>query len=244
MKRRFTLIELLVVIAIIAILASMLLPALNQARARARDTQCVSNLKQLGLYMNLYCDTYNGLIPAANCNLGIGSWRGKWQDMLMRFHSPSAKIEDYCYLGGTGDQRLPLGVFACPSSMPYDPTTATRHYAINDSDSDANRGFASSNKGTCDMKINKIRQPSRRAAMFDTDQWGGYPDPMAGRREDSVKGAMVVVSASGIGEWRHGGNSAVNVCFADGHVEQRKKESIHRDYAADDGYFWGTTARD
>ncbi len=93
-KQNFTLIELLVVIAIIAILASMLLPALNRARSSAHNINCVNNLKSLGTAINLYFGDNAEWFPNYQQDNGGGNW-ARWYSLLNPHLQAGKNVEQH-----------------------------------------------------------------------------------------------------------------------------------------------------
>ena len=169
MRRRFTLIELLVVIAIIAILAGMLLPALNNAREQGRRGSCNGNLKQIGQAMALYTLSNDDFITtyAQNDNLGNYTWNARLA----------------IYIGGkdssnTEDNWKAMKVFRCPShtkSILGNPLKQNYAWV---SGSYGIHGYLwnlnDNGKKNFGAKISKLQKPS--SALY-AGEYKNHPDP-------------------------------------------------------------------
>ncbi len=110
-KRGFTLVELLVVIAIIAILAALLFPALTRGKAKAKQTQCLNNLKQVGLAIHMYAGDFNDSLPGP-----------MWQGLYSTYNDETERmlyyIASYLSLPGHCPTVQTALVAVCPSSAP------------------------------------------------------------------------------------------------------------------------------
>ncbi len=130
-KRGFTLVELLVVIAIIGILIALLLPAVQAAREAARRASCSNNLKQIGLGLHMYHDTFKQLPPGwwgFDPNTGAPDWFGlpgwAWSSTILPYMEQTAVYDGLVHFElpitdpANDDARvLPIAIFRCPSDV-------------------------------------------------------------------------------------------------------------------------------
>ncbi|MGM0493818.1 MAG: DUF1559 domain-containing protein [Armatimonadota bacterium] len=197
----FTLIELLVVIAIIAILAAILFPVFARAREKARQTSCMSNVKQLQLGILMYAQDFDEMLPTEDYNYGLGGTDGdgSWRGVVFPYVKNSQ-------------------LFICPSHSPtsnvFDGSVADKgmnaSYAINDLHQDS--GAPTPPRGAT---LARVDDPS--SVIFLVESTGADDDIGPASNEHGWTPTSDAFT-------RH--NGGANYSFVDGHAKWLKPDAL------------------
>jgi prepilin-type N-terminal cleavage/methylation domain-containing protein len=229
----FTLVELLVVIGIIAVLVGILMPALNRARAQAQQTQCMSNMRQVGVGLQMYVGENKGwLPPLAPNDVQYGGGGGAPPSAVLATTDFGQEVV-YSNFPNFAGSLIPYmksaaaGVFRCPTILypqPYWP--ADTHY-LPDAASDTT---TMGNAAVLGRRTTMIRNSSEIAYLQEQPyRWGAAvyrptPAPTAGLYwyfHDNVSGGATQ-------QYQYSNNhfGGGNLVYVDGHADYRKRGDI------------------
>ena len=248
LRREFTLVELLVVIGIIALLISVLLPALNRARDSSMTLKCLSNMRQVGQALNMYVSEQKGYLPLGRANISAsdpvllaigydgdsiasGDKKVYWINRLAPYVDPKL-TRPFATWGKFASTPLPNlkskgeWVFRCPTDAAVEPkyeywqlwSSYNCNYLVS---GDGDRNAAAVANGTFPKKITKIRRSSGVIFSMDAPSSTSMLSSygLDGVSGSGFNGSFPPLASDYYMTRRHKNRRAANALFCDGHAQ-------------------------